>query len=198
MELMTRGSVVTSARRGDQWISKRYLWRIRIALQTVVMSCSLLSYGALGDAGTSFQFVEFSQNRSSLALLGDASVAQNDLALELTRNSSGRALYRDPVRFKDPATSQASISFTTSFIFSIETGADAANTGEGLAFLIAPDNTTIGHGGPWMALLSPAPGISSVAAPIPGAKLVAVEFDVQQDVEFWDINNNHVGLDINT
>lgn len=152
---------------------------------------------ALGQRSSfNFQFVQFSQDRSNLTLLGDASVAQNDLALELTINASGRALYRNPIRFKTPST-LASVSFMTTFIFSIETGINKDNEGEGLAFLIVPDNVTMGSGGAWMGLLSPAAG-TSFAAPNTEAKMVAVEFDVQQDVEFWDISNNHVGVNVNT
>lgn len=145
---------------------------------------------------TSFQFYQFSNNGSSLSLLGDAYVGMTDLALELTQNSTGRAVYINPIPFTDPVT-QSTISFTTSFIFSIESDDYSSNIGEGLAFLIAPDNTTIGSGGPWLGLLAPS-NDSSTATPNAQSKLVAVEFDVHRDIEFWDISDNHVGIDVHS
>lgn len=173
-----------------------------LLLVLVALGFTVSAELALGQ-DTRFQFHQFSQNRSSLSLLGEASVAQDDLALELTRNATGRALYVDPIQFKDPTT-QAVVSFASTFIFSIETGAAATpsaphvNSAEGFAFLVAPDNVTLGSGGPWMGLMSPSNDTGSSAAPDASAKLVAVEFDVQKDVEFWDISNNHVGVDVNT
>ena len=173
---------------------------IPLLLVLVVLGFTLSAEFALGQ-DTQFQFHQFSQNRSSLSLLGEASVAQDDLALELTRNATGRALYVNPIQFKDPTT-QAVVSFASTFIFSIETGATPlvpnVNSAEGFAFLIAPDNVTLGSGGAWMGLMSPSNDTGSSAAPDASAKLVAVEFDVQKDVEFWDISNNHVGVDVNT
>ncbi len=161
--------------------------------------------------GTTFSFVQFSNNgnHKDLSLLGDASVAQEDLALDLTQKSSGRALYRAPIQFID-TNSQASFSFQTSFIFSIEVAADddaddlsssssssSSSMGEGLAFVIAPDNTTLGSSGPWLGLLSPL-NDTSTATPDSRAHTVAVEFDIHKDIEFWDIDNNHIGVDINS
>jgi hypothetical protein len=146
--------------------------------------------------GTMFSFLQFSNYDSGLTLLGDASIGQEDLALQLTQNNSGRALYRTPILFTD-ASSHASISFQTSFVFSVDSSTDPSSMGEGLTFLIVPDNTTLGSSGPWLGLFNPING-SSTATPNPLAQTVAVEFDIHKDIEFWDINDNHVGIDINS
>ncbi|XVF07943.1 hypothetical protein REPUB_Repub06bG0182700 [Reevesia pubescens] len=128
---------------------------------------------------------------SSLKLLGDAHL--NNGSVRLTRDlqvpdsAAGRALYSKPVRFRQPGT-HSPCSFSTFFSFSI-TNLNPSSIGGGLAFVISPDGDFVGAAGGSLGLLDDK-----------GQALgfVAVEFDTLMDVEFKDINGNHVGLDLNS
>ncbi|OMO72547.1 hypothetical protein CCACVL1_17725 [Corchorus capsularis] len=128
---------------------------------------------------------------SSLKLLGDAHL--NNGSVRLTRDlqvpnsGSGRALYSKPVRFRQPGTHYP-CSFSTFFSFSV-TNLNPDSIGGGLAFVISPDGDFLGAAGGSLGLLDDK-----------GQALgfVAVEFDTLMDVEFKDINGNHVGLDLNS
>ncbi|KAK8540144.1 hypothetical protein V6N13_048772 [Hibiscus sabdariffa] len=128
---------------------------------------------------------------SSLKLLGDAHL--NNRSVRLTRDlqvpdsGAGRALYSKPVRFRQPGTHEP-CSFSTFFSFSI-TNLNPSSIGGGLAFVISPDGDFVGGGGGSLGLL----GNKGEAT-----GFVAVEFDTVMDVEFKDINGNHVGLDLNS
>lgn len=156
----------------------------------MAMACLFLVYlGAVVvvvRADTSFQYYQFSDSSGSIATLGDARIYIDDLALELTNTSAGRATYDYPVRVlsASPATS---ISFETTFIFSIERDAPTSY-GAGLTFALTSENTTVGDAGPFLGL----------AKATPLAKYFALEFDTHQDAQFQDPNDNHVGVDVNS
>ncbi|XVE96738.1 hypothetical protein REPUB_Repub02eG0248500 [Reevesia pubescens] len=128
---------------------------------------------------------------SSLKLLGDAHLYNGSVRLtrdlQVPDSGAGRALYSKPVRFRQPGT-HSPCSFSTFFSFSI-TNLNPSSIGGGLAFVIAPDGDFVGAGGGSLGLLDDK-----------GQALgfVAVEFDTLMDVEFKDINGNHVGLDLNS
>ncbi|KAI4300251.1 hypothetical protein L6164_033648 [Bauhinia variegata] len=128
---------------------------------------------------------------SSLKLLGDAHL--NNGSVSLTRDlavpnsGAGRVLYSRPVRFRQPG-SHFPASFKTFFSFSI-TNLNPSSIGGGLAFVISPDDETVGEAGGFLGLLSIEGSASG---------FLAVEFDTLMDVEFKDINGNHVGLDLNS
>ncbi|XP_050381071.1 L-type lectin-domain containing receptor kinase VIII.1 [Argentina anserina] len=130
---------------------------------------------------------------SSLKLLGDAHL--NDGSVRLTRDlavpnsGAGRVLYSKPVRFKQPYTPFPA-SFSTFFSFSVS-NLNPSSIGGGLAFVISPDDQIVGDAGGFMGLLS----VEDTGS---GSGFVAVEFDTLMDVEFKDINGNHVGLDLNS
>ncbi|XP_065856774.1 L-type lectin-domain containing receptor kinase VIII.1 [Euphorbia lathyris] len=128
---------------------------------------------------------------SSLKLIGDAHL--NNGSVRLTRDlavpnsGAGRVLYSKPIRFRQPG-SHSVASFTTFFSFSVS-NLNPSSIGGGLAFVISPDAETIGAAGGCLGLLN----VDGV-----GSGFVAVEFDTLMDVEFRDINGNHVGLDLNS
>ncbi|GFZ14285.1 concanavalin A-like lectin protein kinase family protein [Actinidia rufa] len=128
---------------------------------------------------------------SSLKLLGDAHL--NNGSVRLTRDlavpnsGAGRALYSKPIRFRRPETHYLA-SFSTFFSFSV-TNLNPSSIGGGLAFVISPDDDTIGDAGGYLGLIDATGGPNGA---------VAVEFDTLMDVEFNDINGNHVGLDLNS
>ncbi|MCO5547837.1 hypothetical protein L7F22_001289 [Adiantum nelumboides] len=126
-------------------------------------------------------------------LLGDA-VESHEL-IELTSGnkdpeamdgSAGRFLCRTPIRMIDPHTGQTA-SFTTSFSFRMYS-VNSSYQGDGLAFLIVPDNYTVGSSGESLGAFTPGSG---------GANdhTFAVEFDTWQNTDLRDPNGNHIGLD---
>uniref|UniRef100_A0A0R0L0T5 non-specific serine/threonine protein kinase n=1 Tax=Glycine max TaxID=3847 RepID=A0A0R0L0T5_SOYBN len=136
-------------------------------------------------AATEFDFGTLTLG--SLKLLGDAHLNNNTVSLTrdlaVPTSSAGRALYSRPVRFRQPG-NRFSASFTTFFSFSV-TNLNPSSIGGGLAFVLSPDDDTIGDAGGFLGLGG-------------GGGFIAVEFDTLMDVEFKDINGNHVGVDLNS
>ncbi|XP_058109531.1 L-type lectin-domain containing receptor kinase SIT2-like [Magnolia sinica] len=118
----------------------------------------------------------------------------SDGLLSLTNTSLfqiGRAFYSVPVRFKNSSNGDL-FSFSTTFVFSI-VPEDPKAGGNGMAFVISPLNNLPGAvPGRYLGLfnLTNVNGNSS-------NHIVAVEFDTIRSPEFDDIDNNHVGIDIN-
>ncbi|CAL5334796.1 unnamed protein product [Camellia sinensis] len=144
-----------------------------------------------GSVAGATQFDFETLTLTSLKLLGDAHL--NNGSVRLTRDlavpnsGAGRALYSKPIRFRQPET-HFPASFSTFFSFSV-TNLNPSSIGGGLAFLISPDDSAVGDGGAYLGLMNQTGG------PI---GTVAVEFDTLMDVQFMDINGNHVGLDLNS
>ncbi|XP_057836125.1 L-type lectin-domain containing receptor kinase S.4-like [Cryptomeria japonica] len=139
----------------------------------------------------SFHFAQF--NSSTIELLGDASVQSNAICLNHpSQFSIGRAFYRHQVRMKDRGFMKSTLSFSTTFVFSIVPPSDSV-TGHGLAFLMTP------HKSPEGFLASQYLGLISNLSTMGEASnhLFAVEFDTVKNEEFDDINDNHVGVDLN-
>ncbi|KAH7513232.1 hypothetical protein FEM48_Zijuj12G0174700 [Ziziphus jujuba var. spinosa] len=142
-------------------------------------------------AATEFDFGTLTL--SSLKLLGDAHL--NNGSVRLTRDltvpnsGAGRVLYTKPIRFRQAGTHNPT-SFSTFFSFSV-TNLNPSSIGGGLAFVITPDDETVGDAGGFLGLVS-GEGLG------PASGFLAVEFDTLMDVEFKDINGNHVGLDLNS
>lgn len=128
---------------------------------------------------------------SSLRLLGDAHLSNGSVRLTrdlaVPNSGAGRVLYSKPVRFRQPD-SHVTASFSTFFSFSV-INLNPSSIGGGLTFLISPDDEAVGEAGGFLGLID-MKGLSS--------GFVAVEFDTLMDVEFKDINGNHVGLDLNS
>ncbi|KAH7867282.1 hypothetical protein Vadar_031298 [Vaccinium darrowii] len=154
---------------------------------TAILSLLCLSTNVAGD--TSFDFGTLTL--SSLKLLGDAHL--NNGSVSLTRDlavpnsGAGRALYSKPIPFRQTDT-RAPASFSTFFSFSIS-NLNPSSIGGGLAFVISPENTIVGAAGGYLGLIN--------ANGTPNGT-VAVEFDTLMDVEFGDVNGNHVGLDLDS
>ncbi|XP_009757287.1 L-type lectin-domain containing receptor kinase VIII.1-like [Nicotiana sylvestris] len=129
---------------------------------------------------------------SNLKLLGDAHLGDNN-SVQLTRDlavpnsGAGKALYSKPVRFRQPGLDFPA-SFSTFFSFSV-TNLNPSSIGGGLAFVLTPNDESVGDAGGYMGILD-SKGTQSGT--------ILVEFDTLMDVEFKDINGNHVGLDLNS
>jgi serine/threonine protein kinase len=137
------------------------------------------------------EFVLETLTLSSLKFLGDAHM--NNRSVRLTpdlpvpNSGAGRVLYSKPVKFRQPGT-HFPVSFSTFFSFSVN-NLNPSSIGGGLAFVISPDDESIGDAGGFLGL------VTDTGSPF---GFVAVEFDTLMDVEFKDVNGNHVGLDLNS
>ncbi|XP_016471312.2 L-type lectin-domain containing receptor kinase VIII.1-like [Nicotiana tabacum] len=128
---------------------------------------------------------------SILKLLGDAHMGNNKIKLTrelaVPNSGAGKVLYSKPVRFRQPGLDFPA-SFSTFFSFSV-TNLNPSSIGGGLAFVITPDDEFVGDSGGYLGIMD-AKGTQNGN--------FAIEFDTLMDVEFKDINGNHVGLDLNS
>ncbi|XP_064983949.1 L-type lectin-domain containing receptor kinase S.4-like [Musa acuminata AAA Group] len=126
--------------------------------------------------------------------LNDVAEIENSGILRLTNETSrliGHAFYPAALRFRN-ATTGVAFSFSTTFAFAIVPEYPKIG-GHGLAFTIAPTKELPG------ALPSQYLGLMN-ASDVGNATnhVFAVEFDTVQDFEFDDVNDNHVGVDVNS
>ncbi|KAJ4969716.1 hypothetical protein NE237_002815 [Protea cynaroides] len=166
-----------------------------IFIDELTCLCLLLLVGISGievEAESETTEFDFSTlTLSNLKLLGDAHL--NNGSVRLSRDlavpysGAGRVLYSKPVRFRQPG-NRYPASFSTFFSISV-INLNPSSIGGGLAFLLSPDDETIGEAGGFL-------GLGNAKGSLSG--YVAIEFDTLMDVEFEDINGNHVGLDLNS
>lgn len=128
---------------------------------------------------------------ANISLTGIAQVQSNG-ALKLTNDSSrklGHAFYSSPFQFKSSDGPNATVcSFSTSFVFSMVPEYHNLG-GHGLAFAISASKDFAAMPSQYLGLLN---GTNSTN------HLFAVEFDTVQDFAFGDINDHHVGVDVNS
>ncbi|PRQ19370.1 putative protein kinase RLK-Pelle-L-LEC family [Rosa chinensis] len=128
----------------------------------------------------------------NVSLDGIAEITQNGI-LKLTNDTkqkSGHAFYPNPVTFKNLENDTA-FSFSTNFVFAIRSEYTTLS-GHGIAFVIAPTRGLPG------ALPSQYLGLFNGSNDGNFTNHVfAVELDTIQSTEFHDMNENHVGIDIN-
>ncbi|CDP06721.1 unnamed protein product [Coffea canephora] len=156
---------------------------------TLLINCVVFLHSPVSVSAAQFDFGTLAI--SSLKLIGDAHMLNGSVRLtgDLTvpNSGAGKVLFSKPVRFLQPG-SQNPVSFSTFFSFSV-TNLNPSSIGGGLAFIITPDDVALGDAGGYLGIMD------SEGAQ---AGVVAVEFDTLMDVEFKDINGNHVGLDLNS
>ncbi|XP_031270464.1 L-type lectin-domain containing receptor kinase I.8-like [Pistacia vera] len=157
-----------------------YLW--------VVFNLSLF----LALAKEENQFIYHGFNNSKLQLGGLAKILPNGL-LRLTNTSeleSGYAFYPSPFKFN--SSSSQTLSFSTTFVFAMVS--KAVNFGgNGLAFFISPSmNFTGAVAGAYLGLFN----LTNNGQPT--NHILAVELDTVESPEFYDIDGNHVGIDVNS
>ncbi|XP_021825511.1 L-type lectin-domain containing receptor kinase S.4-like [Prunus avium] len=134
----------------------------------------------------------FKDVAANLTLTGVAEIEKIGI-LKLTNDTSrlmGHAFYTSPIQFKNKTNGKA-FSFSTSFAFTIVPEYPKLG-GHGLAFTIAPSKDLKALPSQYLGLLNGSE-IGNLSTHI-----FAVEFDTVQDFEFGDINDNHVGIDINS
>ncbi|AEC08224.1 Concanavalin A-like lectin protein kinase family protein [Arabidopsis thaliana] len=128
---------------------------------------------------------------ANLLNFGSSKVYPSGL-LELTNTSMrqiGQAFHGFPIPLSNP-NSTNSVSFSTSFIFAITQGTGAP--GHGLAFVISPSMDFSGaFPSNYLGLFNTSNNGNSLN------RILAIEFDTVQAVELNDIDDNHVGIDLN-
>ncbi|KAK9290326.1 hypothetical protein L1049_008493 [Liquidambar formosana] len=139
-----------------------------------------------------FIYSGFNDVGTNMTLNGFTEISQNGI-IRLTNDTSrlmGHAFHSSPLQFKN-STNGTAFSFSTSFAFAIVPEYPKLG-GHGLAFFISPSKDLKALPSQYLGLLN-ASDIGNFSN-----HLFAVEFDTVQDFEFGDINDNHVGIDINS
>ncbi|KAF3442650.1 hypothetical protein FNV43_RR16566 [Rhamnella rubrinervis] len=145
-----------------------------------------------------FSFPKFQDNdlkdliRSNSYVVKGAIQVTPDVSGAPIWNETGRALYKKPFKqwINGKGKSRILASFSSTFVINITPMTDPG--GEGLAFILC-ENTTVPENseGKWLGIVNANTNGSS------HARIVAVEFDTRKSYE-EDIDNNHVGLDVNS
>ncbi|XP_073289306.1 L-type lectin-domain containing receptor kinase S.4-like [Primulina huaijiensis] len=165
-----------------------------MSLFTIIL---LFSFTFLAIAASSqndeFTYNGFNDPKMNISLNGVSRIHENGL-LQLTNETSrviGHAFFPTQLRFKN-SVNGTGFSFSTCFVFSIHPEYTKLG-GHGMAFTIAPSKELP------TALPSQYLGLmNSSDVGNFSNHVFAVEFDTVQDFEFGDINDNHVGIDINS
>ncbi|KAL3694423.1 hypothetical protein R1sor_008074 [Riccia sorocarpa] len=158
-----------------------------------VLTVGLAAGQLCRNNATSFRFDSFDCFRDrQLICTGDATTTV-DGQLNLTRydmKSWGRVMVAQGFRLMDRTTSRVAY-FSTNFTFSMK--GDYSRPGEGMAFVMQASRGYQGHSGGFLGIFD---NKGKAATPT-----VAVEFDTFREWIYGlflynDINNNHVGVDI--
>ncbi|KAF3778977.1 L-type lectin-domain containing receptor kinase IV-2 [Nymphaea thermarum] len=144
---------------------------------------------------TNFTFNGFLNSNLTLR---DASVVTSTGLLRLTNSSrqlghgnKGHAFYPVPLQFKNHSSGSTTLSFSTRFVFAINSQTEKSG-GHGLAFAIVPSTElSTAAGGEYLGLFNESNNGNS------SNHIFAVEFDTVRSGSFRDIDNNHVGVNIN-
>lgn len=147
-----------------------------------------LSTPLLNSSQEGNQFIYNGFRQANLHLDGNAKLHPNGL-LQITntsRQAMGHAFYPYPVKFNG-----SSFSFSTNFVFAMVPELKDVS-GHGLAFVISPSmDLTKATANQYLGLFNSSNnGLST-------NHIFAVELDTIQSLDFEDINNNHVGVDLN-
>ncbi|KAM6550213.1 hypothetical protein CsatB_000021 [Cannabis sativa] len=158
-----------------------------LILQTLLL---LLLPSALS---VEFIFNGFNNSNNNLLLYGNATVDDHSNILTLTNNthfSIGRALFKTKIPTKKPNSSLV-LPFSTSFIFSMAPYKNIL-PGHGLVFIIVPSTGLNGA-----VAVQHLGFLNRTNEGRADNHVFGVEFDVFKNEEFDDMNDNHVGIDVN-
>ncbi|TQE08224.1 hypothetical protein C1H46_006191 [Malus baccata] len=143
-------------------------------------------------AAQNVSFIYNGFRSENLSLDGVAQFTPNSL-LMLTNDSQDKshAFYPNPVTFKNSYSDTIAFSFSTTFVFAIRS-VYATLSGHGMAFVISPTRGIPGAFPPqYLGLCNNTNNSNETNC------VFAVELDTILNNELGDINNNHVGIDIN-
>ncbi|KAM3197111.1 hypothetical protein ACQJBY_072655 [Aegilops geniculata] len=151
----------------------------------------LLPLAASTTSDNSFSFLYHGFSGVNLTLDGNAMVTPDGL-LELTNDTInlGHAFYPTPLSLRGSPNGTVR-SFSLSFAFAILSVHDGISA-DGMAFFVAPTKNLSNTWAQYMGLLNS--GNNGNAS----NHMFAVELDTTQNEEFQDMDNNHVGIDINS
>ncbi|KAI3435345.1 ATPase_AAA_core domain-containing protein [Psidium guajava] len=156
----------------------------------IALAVSLLANAASSHETGDFAYSGFKSVNLSLdglALLTGSGLLR---LTNVTKLKVGHAFFPEPIAFKNLSTG-AVHSFSTTFVFGIVPEYPPQG-GHGLAFVIAPRRGIPGaQPGHFLGLFNET-DIGNATN-----NIFAVEFDTVQNNEFRDINDNHVGIDVN-
>lgn len=157
-------------------------------LSTVLILPLLIRIAASG--GDEFTYNGF--NTSQLHLDGIAEIAPNGLLrmTNTTKNQQGHAFHTVPLQFKNAKDGKIN-SFSTCFVFAIISEYSDVSA-HGLALVLSPK-----RGLPGALPIQYLGLFNSTNNGNSSNHVVAVELDTIYNVEFGDIDNNHVGIDVN-
>ncbi|XP_022748285.1 L-type lectin-domain containing receptor kinase S.4-like [Durio zibethinus] len=140
-----------------------------------------------------FIFNGFHDAGNNMSLTGVADIANNGL-LCLTNTSirvSGHAFYSSPIQFKNSSNSSQVFSFSTAFAFAMVPEFPKLG-GHGLAFTLSPSKNLSGFPSQYLGLLNVTDNGKT------SNHIFAVEFDTVKDLELDDMDDNHIGINLNS
>ncbi|RWV79307.1 hypothetical protein GW17_00059584 [Ensete ventricosum] len=160
-----------------------------------ILVCLLLLHQSLAASASSgnddFLFNGF--RGANFTLDGIASITSDGLLrlTDKTMEIKGYAFQPSPLRFRDVGNGTA-FSFSTTFVFGFLS--DYANlSGHGIAFIVSrTNNFSQALGSQYLGLFNLSNDGNSTN------HVLAIELDTIRNPEFHDIDNNHVGIDINS
>ncbi|WOG94437.1 hypothetical protein DCAR_0313733 [Daucus carota subsp. sativus] len=151
----------------------------------------------LVSADQEFHFNGFQSNNISLG--GVAIITPNGL-LKLTNSTfvAGQAFYSNSITFKNKdslkngTNSSLVYSFSTTFVFAIVPKYSQVSA-HGMSFVIAPTkDLSAAAPSEYLGIFNPTSNGNA------SSHVFAVELDTFRNLQFQDINDNHVGIDINS
>ncbi|XP_064981170.1 L-type lectin-domain containing receptor kinase SIT2-like [Musa acuminata AAA Group] len=163
-----------------------------VFLRTLV--CLLLFHlklPASSSGNDSFTFNGF--GCLNLTFDGVANVTSDGLLMltNMSTHTKGHAFYPTPLRFRN-LTNGTIFSFSTTFVFGF-ISAYTNRSGSGMAFFVSPtEDFSAAFGSQYLGLFNQ----SSVGNS--NNHVLAIEIDTIYNPEFLDIDDNHVGIDINS
>ncbi|KAJ4715236.1 Lectin-receptor kinase [Melia azedarach] len=160
----------------------------------IVFSVSLICL-ALAQDDEEFVYHGFYQDpqlrRDGLAAVQGSGLLQLTNTVDASQKA-GHAFYPFPIKFN--TSSSQSLSFSTSFVFSIVPQYPNLG-GHGMAFVISPSmdfSNRVSLPSQFLGLFNRSSEGNSTN------HILAIELDIIQSNEFNDIDNNHVGIDVNS
>ncbi|KAG0519682.1 LOW QUALITY PROTEIN: hypothetical protein BDA96_08G008200 [Sorghum bicolor] len=171
-------------------------------LHLLILVLLVLSVSAGSGGGTAAAVVdhgEFIYNDfydDNLTMDGQALIFSGILRLTIGdsdyNHNKGHAFYPYPIDFSDVSNGSSLASFSTTFIFSIM-GPYTEVSSDGLAFVLCTNTVfSAASAGQFLGLLNPSNNGSA------SNNILAIELDTIKNTEFNDIDDNHIGIDINS